>query len=80
MSARPSGVVATQATSEIYSHDELLELAPGDITQEVPSAKRWTCPVCGRWLITTNVELAKGQFVQAHCPKCKKERRFTAQA
>jgi hypothetical protein len=38
------------------------------------------CPVCGRWLITAKIMAATdGDFVQAHCKRCKKERRISVQ-
>jgi len=43
-------------------------------------AQRLDCAACGRWLVLTNVRLAPGEFIQGFCPKCKKERRFTAPA
>lgn len=41
---------------------------------ETPQPKKYHCPQCGHWLIYG----AFVGWVQAHCPKCKKERRFEA--
>lgn len=40
-------------------------------------AVEYRCPECGRWLVTARSAMTTdGDYVQAHCRTCKRERRF----